>query len=111
MGLKDRIIPVPGLLHQKCRSSCRDRSERSNNPGAGTITPEVPRSRCRDRSHCHIYIRTPTRLHYPARLRARVIKRMFTKFVSIRSYSPEIRTFGTLITSTKGFSLIICKTL
>ena len=42
MGLKDRIIPVPGLLHQKCRSHCRDRSERSNNPGAGTITPEVP---------------------------------------------------------------------
>ena len=42
MGLKDRIIPVPGLLHQKCRSRCRDRSERSNNPGAGTITQEVP---------------------------------------------------------------------
>ena len=42
MGLKDRIIPVPGLLHQKCRSRCRDRSERSNNPGAGTITPELP---------------------------------------------------------------------
>ena len=41
MGLKDRIIPVPGLLHQ-CRSRCRDRSERSNNPGARTITPEVP---------------------------------------------------------------------
>ena len=42
MGLIDRIIPVPGLLHQKCRSLCRDRSERSNNPGAGTITPKVP---------------------------------------------------------------------
>ena len=25
----------------------------------------------------------------------------FTKFVSIGSYSPEVRTFGTLITSTK----------
>ena len=42
MGLKDRIITVPGLLHQKCLSRCRDRSERSNNPGAGTFTPEVP---------------------------------------------------------------------
>ena len=38
-------------------------------------------------------------------------KRMLTKFVSIGSYSPEVRTFGTLITSTKVFSLIICKTL
>ena len=38
-------------------------------------------------------------------------KRMFTKFVSIGSYSPEVRSFGTLITSTKVFSLIICKTL
>ena len=37
-------------------------------------------------------------------------KRMLTKFVSIGSYSPEVRTFGTLITSTKVFSLIIiCK--
>ena len=36
---------------------------------------------------------------------------MLTKFVSIGSYSPEVRTFGTLITSTKVFSLIICKTL
>ena len=34
---------------------------------------------------------------------------MHTKFVSIGSYS-EVRTFGTLITSTKVFSLIIiCK--
>ena len=31
-------------------------------------------------------------------------KRMLTKFVSIGSYSPEVRTFGTLITSTKVFS-------
>ena len=38
-------------------------------------------------------------------------KRMLTKFVSIGGYSPEVRTFGTLITSTKVFSLIICKTL
>ena len=30
---------------------------------------------------------------------------MLTKFVSIGSYSPELRTFGTLITSTKVFSL------
>ena len=30
---------------------------------------------------------------------------MLTKFVSIGSYSPEVRTFGTLITSTKVFSL------
>ena len=37
-------------------------------------------------------------------------KRMLTKFVSIGSYSPEVRTLGTLITSTKVFSLIIiCK--
>ena len=36
---------------------------------------------------------------------------MLTKFVSIGSYSPEVRTFDTLITSTKVFSLIICKTL
>ena len=36
-------------------------------------------------------------------------KRMLTKFVSISSYSPEVRTFGTLITSTKVFSLIISK--
>ena len=34
-------------------------------------------------------------------------KRMLTKFVSISSYSPEVRTFGTLIRSTKVFSLII----
>ena len=37
---------------------------------------------------------------------------MLTKFVSIGSYSPEVRTFGILITSTKVFSLIIiCKSL
>ena len=37
---------------------------------------------------------------------------MLTKFVSIGSYSPEVRTFGTLIMSTKVFSLIIiCKIL
>ena len=30
---------------------------------------------------------------------------MLTKFVSISSYSPKVRTFGTLITSTKVFSL------
>ena len=34
---------------------------------------------------------------------------MLTKFVSIGSYSPEVRSFGTLITSTKVFSLIIIK--
>ena len=33
-------------------------------------------------------------------------KRMLTKFVSIGSYSLEVRTFGTVITSTKVFSLI-----
>ena len=33
--------------------------------------------------------------------------RMLTKFVSIGSYSSEVRTFGTLITSTKVFSFII----
>ena len=38
-------------------------------------------------------------------------ERMLTKFVSIGSYSPEVRTFGTLITSTKIFSLIISKTI
>ena len=37
---------------------------------------------------------------------------MLTKFVSIGSYSPEVRIFGTLITSNKVFSLIIiCKTI
>ena len=37
---------------------------------------------------------------------------MLTKFVSIGSYSPEVRTFGTLITFTKVFSLIIiCNSL
>ena len=36
---------------------------------------------------------------------------MLTKFVSIGRYSPEVRTFGTIITSTKVFSLIISKTL
>ena len=38
-------------------------------------------------------------------------ERMLTKFVSIGSYSPVVRTFGTHIMSTKVFSLIICKTL
>ena len=32
---------------------------------------------------------------------------MLTKFISIGSYSPEVRTFGTLITSIKVFNLII----
>ena len=32
--------------------------------------------------------------------------RMLTKFVSIGSYSPEVRTFVTLIKSTQVFSLI-----
>ena len=35
---------------------------------------------------------------------------MLTKFVSIDSYSPELHTSDTLITSTKVFSLIISKT-
>ena len=38
-------------------------------------------------------------------------ERMLIKFVSIGSYSPEVRTFGTLIKSTKVFSLIISKTI
>ena len=38
--------------------------------------------------------------------RTETSNRMLTKFVSIGSYSPEGRTFGTLITSTKVFSLI-----
>ena len=33
-------------------------------------------------------------------------ERMLTKFASIGSYSPEVRTFITLIPSTKVFSLI-----
>ena len=33
--------------------------------------------------------------------RTETSNRMLTKFVSIGSYSPEVRTFGTLITSTK----------
>ena len=36
---------------------------------------------------------------------------MLTKFISIGSYSPEVRGFGTLIMSTKVFRLIIFKTL
>ena len=36
---------------------------------------------------------------------------MLTKFISIGSYSPEVHAFGTPITSTKVFRLIICKTL
>ena len=35
--------------------------------------------------------------------------RMLTKFGSIGSYSPEVRAFETLITSTKVFRIIICK--
>ena len=38
-------------------------------------------------------------------------ERVLTKFVSNGSYSPEVRSFGTLITSTKVFSLIISKTI
>ena len=38
-------------------------------------------------------------------------KRMLTKYVSIGNYSSEVRPFGTLITSTKVFSLIICTRL
>ena len=38
--------------------------------------------------------------------RTETSNRMLTKFVSIGSYSPEVRTFGTLITSTKVFSLL-----
>ena len=34
---------------------------------------------------------------------------MLTKLLSIGSYSPEVRSFGTPITSTKLFSLIIWK--
>ena len=40
-----------------------------------------------------------------------LIRDSFTKFISISSYSPEVSAFGTLITSTNVFSLIICKTL
>ena len=36
---------------------------------------------------------------------------MLTKFISIGSYSPEVRAFGTLITSSKVFRHIICKTI
>ena len=36
---------------------------------------------------------------------------MLTKFISIGSYSPEVRAFGTLIMSTNVFRLIICKNL
>ena len=36
---------------------------------------------------------------------------MLTKFISIGGYSPEVRTFGTLIKSSKVVRLIICKTL
>ena len=46
-----------------------------------------------------------------SRKNTEISERMLTKFVSIVSYSPEVRTFGTLITSTKVFSLIISKTL
>ena len=36
---------------------------------------------------------------------------MLTKFISISSYSLEVRAFGTFITSTKVFRLIISKRL
>ena len=36
---------------------------------------------------------------------------MLTKFISIGSYSPEVHAFGTLITSSEVFRLIICKSL
>ena len=39
------------------------------------------------------------------------VRKQITKFVSIGSYSPEVRTFDTLITSTELFSLIISKIL
>ena len=41
--------------------------------------------------------------------RTETSNRMLTKFVSICSYSTEVRPFGTLITFTKVFSLIISK--
>ena len=44
-----------------------------------------------------------------AKKRTETSNRMLTKFISIGSYSPGVRTFGTLMTSTKVFSLIICK--
>ena len=40
-----------------------------------------------------------------------ICTQMLTNFISISSYSPEVSAFGTLITSTNVFSLIICKTL
>ena len=46
-----------------------------------------------------------------AKKKTETTNRMLTKFVSIGSYSPEVRTFGSHTTSTKVFSLIICKTL
>ena len=48
----------------------------------------------------------------PHKKKTETSDRMLTKlFVSIGSYSSEVRIFGTLITSTKVFSLITCKTL
>ena len=44
-----------------------------------------------------------------AKKRTETSNRMLTKFVSIGSYLPEVGIFGTLITSTKVFSLIICR--
>ena len=41
--------------------------------------------------------------------RTETSNRMLTKFISLGSYSPEVRTFGTLITSTRVFSLINAK--
>ena len=38
-------------------------------------------------------------------------ERMLKNFVSIGSYSPEVHSFGSVITSTKVFSLIISKTI
>ena len=38
-------------------------------------------------------------------------EKMLTKFISIGGYSPEVRTFVTLIKSTKVIRLIMCKTL
>ena len=36
---------------------------------------------------------------------------MFTKFMSIGGYLPEVSDFGTFIKSTKVVRLIICKTV
>ena len=62
-------------------------------------------------SRSSFLISVQTRFLRAPRASSALHTQILTKFISIGSYSPEVRAFGTLITSTKVFRLIICKTL